>query len=148
MKDAFERRALLLHLAAVLDAMDKVLSHAGDQMTMTLRELVSAQRSLAKLPLLQHVSGEMTARDFAQRVSAAFAVWPAALLEVELNRERLAAVVRDALFAAHHDGWRDYVASLKGEVPWFGDGLAPLPRAASEEATAGLYPSWPWKPQN
>jgi hypothetical protein len=145
MKDAFERRALLLHLGAVLDAMDKVLSHSGDRTTVTLRELVSAQHSLAKLPLLQHVADEMTAQEFVRRVSATFACWPAELLEAGLNRERLAAVVRDALFAANDDGWRAYVASLKGEVPWFGDGLAPLSETASE-ATAGLYPSWPWKP--
>jgi hypothetical protein len=175
MKDAFERRALLLHLGAVLDAMDKVLSHSGDRTAaVTLRELESAQRSLAKLPLLQHVSREMTAHEFVQRVSATFACWPAELLEAELNRERLAAVVRDALFAANDEGWRAYVASLKGEVPWFGDGLPPLPHLATEsavtaeqkkptqkseklrdaqheepatEGAGGLYPSWPWKPQ-
>jgi hypothetical protein len=175
MKDAFERRALLLHLGAVLDAMDKVLSHSGNQTaTVTLRELESVQRSLAKLPLLRHVSREMTAHEFVQRVSATFACWPAELLEAELNRERLAVVVRDALFAANDDGWHAYVASLKGEVSWFGDGLPPLPRLATESAVtaeqkkptqkaekphgsereestpdaAGLYPSWPWKPDN
>jgi hypothetical protein len=147
MKDAFERRALLLHLGNVLDAMDKVLSHSGEQPAMTLGELESAQRSLAKLPLLRHVSREMTAHEFVRRVSATFAVWPAALLEAELNRERLAVVVRDALFAANDDGWRAYVASLKDEVSWFGDGLPPLPQAATE-AAGGLYPSWPWKPES
>jgi hypothetical protein len=172
MKDAFERRALLLHLGNVLDAMHKVLSHAGEQTAVTLRELESAQRSLAKLPLLQHVSREMTAHQFVRRVSATFAVWPAELLEAALNRERLAVVVRDALFAANDDGWRAYVASLKVEVPWFGDGLPPLPQAMTEAVAAleqkkpaqkaeksrgtqreehtpdarGLYPSWPWKP--
>jgi hypothetical protein len=170
MKDAFERRALLLHLGTVLDAMDKVLSHSRDRTTVTLRELVSAQRALAKLPLLRHVSGDMTACEFAQRVSATFAVWPEELLEAELNRERLAGVVRDALFAANDEGWRAYVASLKDEVSWFGDGLALLPRVETPiaggaeqkkhtqkagkprdepmSATAGLYPAWPWKPQN
>jgi hypothetical protein len=174
MKDAFERRALLMHLGAVLDAMDKVLScsgaRSGAQKTVTLRELVSAQRALAKLPLLRHISGEMTAHEFAQRVSATFAVWPAELLEAELNRERLAGAVRDALFAANDEGWHAYVASLKDEVSWFGDGLAPLQRveapiaAGAEQKkhvqkaakprdepvsdSAGLYPSWPWKPQN
>ncbi|APR38117.1 hypothetical protein [Paraburkholderia sp. SOS3] len=147
MKDAFERRALLLHLGAVLDAMDKVLSHSADHATITLREFLSAHSTLAKLPLLQHVAGEMTAHEFVRLVSTAFAVWPAELLETALNRERLAAVVRDTLFAANDDGWRAYAASLKDEVSWFGDQLPPLPRAATE-ATAGLYPSWPWKPQN
>jgi hypothetical protein len=170
MKDAFERRALLLHLGAVLDAMDKVLSHAGDQVKVTVRELLSAHRSLAKLPVLTHVPGDMTAYEFATRVSGAFASWPAELLEAELNRERLAAAVRNALFAAHDDGWRAYAASVKREVSWFGDGLTP-PHAESDnsieqksrareaekprhtqhedEATGhgGVYPSWPWKPK-
>jgi hypothetical protein len=109
-------------------------------------------------------------------VSRAFAVWPAALLEAELNRERLAGAVRDALFAADEDGWRAYVASLTDEVSWFGEGLAPLPRGGAEaeaeaEAVArhgqpaqepekprgttrdepapdsgAIYPAWPWKP--
>jgi hypothetical protein len=167
MKDAFERRALLLHLGAVLDALDKLLARSGDG-TATLRDVLSAHRSLSKLPLLRHVSGEMTAREFAQQASAAFAVWPAALLEAKLNREYLASVVRDGLFATHHEGWRAYVAGLKHDVPWFGDGLPMSPRTeaaalrepehradeprdpqrdATAAGTGGVYPSWPWKPQ-
>ncbi|MFC0576522.1 hypothetical protein [Paraburkholderia solisilvae] len=167
MKDAFERRALLLHLGAVLDALGKLLARSGDG-TATMREVLSAHRSLSKLPLLQHLSCEVTAREFAQQASAAFAAWPAALLEAKLDREYLASVVRDGLFATHHEGWRAYVASLKQDVPWFGDGLpmppqteaaalrepvhrADEPRGTQHEATTagtgGVYPSWPWKPQ-
>jgi hypothetical protein len=167
MKDAFERRALLLHLGAVLDAMDKLLTYSGDR-AVTVRELVSEHRALANLPLLRHVPAEVTAHGFMQRVSAAFAVWPAELLEAELDHERLAAVVRDGLFAADVDGWHAYVESVKPEVPWFGDGL-PVPpaeagapskaahrtgesseRQREEESpdTGGIYPSWPWKPQS
>jgi hypothetical protein len=167
MKDAFERRALLLHLGAVLDAIDKLLAHSGNG-TVAIRELMDAHRALANLPLLRHVSVEMTAHEFARRASAAFATWPAELLEAELKRERLAAVVRNGLFAAHDDGWHAYVASLKGDVSWFGDGLPPTsrteaagpaksahapgkPRATRQEeapGTGGVYPSWPWKPQS
>ncbi|CAB3756542.1 hypothetical protein [Paraburkholderia humisilvae] len=167
MKDAFERRALLLHLGAVLDAMDKLLAYSGDR-AVTVHELVAEHRALASLPLLRLVPTEVTTHGFAQRVSAAFAVWPAELLEAELNHERLAGAVRDALFAADGDGWRAYVASLKQEVPWFGDGLPPRSTEAGVLSTAahragksrgkqaeeaspgagGIYPSWPWKPQS
>ncbi|MFC0399846.1 hypothetical protein [Paraburkholderia rhizosphaerae] len=167
MKDAFERRALLLHLGAVLDAMDKLLAYSGDR-SVTVLELVSEHRALASLPLLPLAPAEMTVHGFTQRVSAAFAVWPAELLEAELNRQRLAAVVRDALFVADIDGWHAYVDTLKQDVHWFGDGLPPLPTeaaitskaahragqsrgkqaeaASSESDPGGFYPSWPWKP--
>src|ERR1700744_358767 len=102
MKDAFERRALLLPLGMVSDAIDKVLAHSASK-EVAIHELAATHRALARLPLLRHVSGEMTAHEFTRRASAAFAVWPAQLLEAELNREHIAAVVRDGLFAANDD---------------------------------------------
>ncbi|HEY3596239.1 MAG TPA: hypothetical protein VGL08_01795 [Paraburkholderia sp.] len=170
MKDAFERRALLLHLGAVLDAVGKLLSVGGNRKT-TVRQLVAANHSLMGLPLLRQVSAQMTPHEFAQRTSAAFAAWPAELLEAELNRERLAATVHNHLFAADDDGWRAYVASMRPEVPWFGEGLAATRAGRAVSAshhrdevtqvrtqarqsetpeapeTDGLYPSWPWKPE-
>jgi hypothetical protein len=168
MKDAFERRALLLHLGTVLEAINEVLALAGSRNT-PVRELAAEHRSLAKLPLLQQMHAALTAQEFAQRTSAAFAAWPAQLLEAELDRKHLALVVRDKLFSANEAGWSAYVASLKPEVSWFGEDLpamrtepvldAALRRKAAEPvrakeaqhkealAAAGVYPSWPWKSQ-
>jgi hypothetical protein len=174
MKDAFERRALLLHLGTILEAMNTLLAQAAGHSSSTVRELAAQHRALAKHGLLRQMPAALTATEFAQRASAAFASWPQALLEADLDRAHLARVVRDALFSANEAGWRAYVESLKAEVSWFGEGLPPMPvqpaadqterhrkaaqsaetaqprqAEAAEEALAGagLYPAWPWKPQ-
>jgi hypothetical protein len=127
MKDAFERRALLLHLGTVLDTMNTLLALAASDSSHSVRELAAAHRSLSKHPLLQQIPAALSPQAFAQRASAAFAVWPQVLLEAELDRERLALVVRDAFFTGNEAGWQAYVDSLKAEVAWFGEGLPPMP---------------------
>ncbi|MGU7774724.1 hypothetical protein ACV229_31695 [Burkholderia sp. MR1-5-21] len=122
MKDAFERRALLLHLGDVLEAIER-LSAGGEGERKTLHQLIAANEALASLPLLQQVSQQMTLHEFVQRASAAFSTWPRALLEPELNREHLASMVQRNLFAGNPAGWRAYVRGFKPEVAWFGDGL-------------------------
>jgi hypothetical protein len=121
MNDAFERRAMLLHLGDVLEAVNRLLQ-CGDGHK-TVRELVAANDSLASLPLLRHVSPRMTSGEFVKHATDAFVAWPRELLEPELNREGLASTVQRNLFAGNAEGWLAYVAGLRGEVPWFGVGL-------------------------
>jgi hypothetical protein len=123
MKDAFERRALLLHVADVLDAMNRLLKCADGHET--VQELAAANESLAGFPLLRQVAPGMTSAQFVSRATDAFFAWPRELLEPELNRERLASAVQRCLFPDNTEGWRAYVAALQGEVPWFGAGLPP-----------------------
>ncbi|RDK03490.1 hypothetical protein [Paraburkholderia lacunae] len=141
MKDAFERRALLLHLGEVLEAVNWLLKCDGEK---TVHELAAANASFARLALLTQVSRRMTSKEFVQRATSAFFAWPGELLEPELNRERLASTVQRNLFAGNTQGWRAYVAALSGEVPWFGVGLPSLKAGAdvqvevdSPEAAAG-----------
>jgi hypothetical protein len=121
MKDAFERRALLLHLGDVLEAVNRLLKCGDDHKT--VRELAAANTSLADFPLLTQISQRTTPQEFVLRATEAFFAWPRELLEPELNREHLASTVQRSLFVGNAEGWRAYVAGLKGEVPWFGAGL-------------------------
>jgi len=123
MKDAFERRALLLHLGDVLNAMDAVLKRAGNGRS--VQQLVQTEATLAAVPLLAQIADRIEPHEFVQRASAAFARWPSALLEEELNHEQIAATVYGNLFIGNAAGWHAYVAVLKPEVPWFGDGVSP-----------------------
>src|SRR5258706_1334991 len=121
MKDAFERRALLLHLGEVLQAVSGLLKcGAGHK---TVHELAAANASLAGRPLLTQVSQRMTSKEFVRRATDAFFAWPRELLEPELNRERLASALQRNLFAGNAEGWRAYVAALRGEISWFGVGV-------------------------
>jgi hypothetical protein len=174
MKDGFERRALLLHLGEVMETVACLLKRQPGQRS--VHQLAEADTSLASLPLLEQVSPRMTPVEFAQRASAAFCTWPSELLEAELDRAELASTVQQHLFAGNPEGWRAYVAELRAEVPWFGEGVPAIEAAAepfsvaiadSPEAEAGdverarepeaspresvetgerIYPSWPWKP--
>ncbi|MBP0589806.1 hypothetical protein J8I87_08765 [Paraburkholderia sp. LEh10] len=121
MKDAFERRALLLHLGDALHAIEIAL--AGDARRYTLQDLLNAHAGLAAHAWLAAVPPETSAEDFARRASASFAGWPAQLLEEQVDYTRLALAVRDNLFADHLAGWHAYVDAMKPEVAWFGDGL-------------------------
>ncbi|MBB5503195.1 hypothetical protein [Paraburkholderia sp. MM5384-R2] len=121
MNDAFERRALLLHLGDVLEVVNRLLKWGVGHKT--VRELAAAHDPLGGFPLLEQVSPGMTAEQFVQRVSDAFFAWPRELLEPELNRKRLASTVRRSLFADNANGWRAYVAALRSDVRWFGVGL-------------------------
>jgi hypothetical protein len=152
MKDAFERRALLLHLGDALHAIGSALG--ADARHGTLRELLDADPQLASLEFLAAVSQTMSPDDFATRASAAFAGWPALLLEENVDYTAMALAVRDTLFAGNASGWQAYVAAMKPQVQWFGDALPavgieeqgsdPVGRAGKNGA---FFPSWPWKPE-
>ncbi|ACC70392.1 hypothetical protein PPMP20_07865 [Paraburkholderia phymatum] len=135
MKDAFERRALLLHLGDALQAIAAALatSAAHD----TLRDLRNADASLAAHAWFAAISRDMKAADFAKRASAAFAAWPALLLEEQVDYTRLALAVRSHLFAEDPSGWRSYVEAIKREVEWFGDALPSANEPAQADETAG-----------
>lgn len=137
MKDGFERRALLLHLGEVMETVASLLKREAGQRS--VHQVAETDTSLASLPLLEQVSPRMTPVEFAQRASAAFCTWPSELLEAELNREELASTVQRHLFAGNPDGWRAYVAELRVEVPWFGEGVAVLQAVAEpiSEAVGG-----------
>jgi len=150
MKDAFERRALLLHLGDALYAIESALN--ADAKYDTLSELSGAETKLASLEFLAAVSQETSPRDFARRASASFAAWPALLLEEEVDYTALALAVRDNLFADNASGWQAYVAMIKAEVKWFGDSLPADDAAEHDEAgieragkNGSFFPSWPWK---
>ncbi len=118
MNDAFERRALLIHLGDVLDAMNALLERGKDRTS--VQELAAENESLAARPLLMQISPRTTSREFVAQAVRAFAIWPQALLDADLDGERLATSVQRNLFANHPDGWRAYVAAMQTEVPWFG----------------------------
>lgn len=150
MKDAFERRALLLHLGDALHAIESALS--ADAKYETLRDLLAAGPTTAAPEFLAAVSQDFSPNDFARRASAAFAVWPALLLEEEVDYAALALAVRDHLFADNASGWQAYVAIMKVEVKWFGDSLPARDvresdREGAERAgkNGTFFPSWPWK---
>ncbi|WP_137958867.1 hypothetical protein [Burkholderia sp. 4M9327F10] len=118
MNDAFDRRALLIHLGDVLEAMNTLQRCGKDRMT--VRELAAASESLGGHPLLTHLSPQTTLREFVAQVARAFSIWPQALLDADLDGERLATSVQRNLFAGNLDGWLAYVAAMQTEVPWFG----------------------------
>jgi hypothetical protein len=131
MKDAYERRALLLHLGDVLEAMHDILQRRRG--ALTVGELVAAHSALGRFPFLTQISPQMPADEFVERATRAFASWPQALLEEHLNRAQLALGVRRSLFAGHPAGWRAYGAMLRSEVAWFGKGV---PRVVVEGEVA------------
>lgn len=133
-KDAYERRALLLHLGDVLETVNRLMTCNADRQT--VHEVVAANDSLEGLPLLLQISPSMTTRDFVEHACAAFDSWPKALLELELDREYLARTVREALFAGNAQGWQAYVATLREAVAWFGTGLETIEEIQPGEAAA------------
>jgi hypothetical protein len=133
MKDAFERRAMLLHLGEVLQAVSRLLRYGDTHKT--VHELSVANDSLASLRLLTQISQHMLPKEFAQRAADAFLTWPHDLLEVDLDREALASTVQRNLFAANPAGWRAYVADMRSEVAWFGAGVSP---AGSADDAGGV----------
>jgi hypothetical protein len=124
MKDAYERRALLLHLGDVMQTLSRILEYESDDEA--LGELIAANDILADVALLEHVSAQTTVREFATRALHAFCLWPQQLLEHPLDHEALAASVREHLFAGNPNGWQAYAAALRADVPWFGEGLPPM----------------------
>lgn len=135
MKDAFERRALLLHLGGALHAMTAAL--AANATRHTVRELLDAHADLATHAWLAAVSPEMKTADFAKCVSASFAAWPALLLEAQVDYAQLALAVRSNLFADNPGGWHAYVDALKREVPGFGDALPAVSETTAQSGESG-----------
>jgi hypothetical protein len=175
MQDPYERRALLLHLGDVLEAVFCLSKCAAGYAS--IAEALRREESLAGLRILALVDPKMRPDDFIQRASGAFFVWPKALLEESLNRPMLAHTVQHDLFAGNVKGWEAYVSERKKDVPWFGDDLpkmteassvavpeapqdAPPKEAKAEEAKAeaaanheesssareARYSTWPWRP--
>ena len=136
MKDAFERRALLLHLGDALQAIAAAL--AADPAHRTLRDLLNAHAELAAQPWLAAISPDTTTADFVRRASASLAEWPALLLEERVDYARLALAVRDRLFEGDIAGWHRYANTIRQEVPWFADDLPSADERSRTDETAGL----------
>src|SRR6195952_4849845 len=128
--DGMERRALLLHLGDILEAISCVMK-CGHRYN-TVGEAYAQEETLASFAFLRQVDAEMTPHDFAKRAASAFFLWPKELLDEELNRKVLAHVVQHDLFSGHQTGWDKYAADLRASVPWFGDNLRPVPDAELE----------------
>ncbi|WP_083417833.1 hypothetical protein [Burkholderia contaminans] len=119
------RRALLVHLGSVLRTLSCVLECETD--CSTIDSLLNAQPILADVPLLNHVCAHMTVPEFTRAVLHAYCLWPQQLLDEPLDRNALATPVCTWLFPSNPGGWARYVASLSAEIPWFGQGIVPLP---------------------
>lgn len=132
MNDAFERRALLLHLGAALQTLSHILEYErGDE---TIGELIATQQLLADVPFVEYVFERMTVREFGANVLHAFCLWPQLLLDDPLDRDALALSVRHHLFDGNPRGWEAYLRTLREDVPWFGEGLeSESPSASSDE---------------
>ncbi|MGF6408969.1 hypothetical protein [Paraburkholderia sp. MM5482-R1] len=135
MKDAFERRALLLHLGDALQAIAAAL--ATNNPRDTVRDLLDADAALATHAWLAAVPPDMEVAEFAKRVSASFAGWPAQLLEAQVDYRQLAFAVRSNLFANDPPGWHAYVGALTREVEWFGDALPAASETTGQSREAG-----------
>ena len=97
MKDAYERRALLLHLGDVLEALS-CLSRGGQRYA-TLGDAIAREDSLATFTWLGYLDAAMTPQQVNERATAAFFLWPKTLLDEDLNRSLLASTVQHDLFA-------------------------------------------------
>ncbi|WP_051481518.1 hypothetical protein [Paraburkholderia nodosa] len=154
MDDRFDRRELLLHLGDVLEAMRNV---GATQPFSPVAQLASREPSLQALPFLQQMSPRMRARDFLERAASAYASWPRALLETELDRIELASTVRRALFADDPQGWASYSAYVRQKVSWFGlelDETAHISTRVNDRddenggtsQSSAMRTGWPWQP--
>jgi len=124
MKDAYERRALLLHLGSVLRGTSHIAVRQRDMRDdIPVRNLYAVAELAKTLPWLAHVLPQMNAHEFVAQALKAFRSWPEDLLELSLDRAKLAAPVREHLFAENQPGWQAYIAILQSEVSWFGEGL-------------------------
>jgi hypothetical protein len=124
MDDGFERRALLLHLGDIIEAIACLLK-CGNAFN-TIGEAAARAESLSEFWILRTVDAEMTPHEFAKRAASAFFLWPKQLLDAELIREALAHLVQHDLFEGHQNGWDMYVSELRKHVLWFGEGLGPV----------------------
>ncbi|OTP77395.1 hypothetical protein [Caballeronia sordidicola] len=143
--DAYERRALLLHLGDVLEALS-CLSRSGAPHA-TLGEALVAEDSLVSFTWLGFIDSAMSPRTVSDRAASAFFLWPKSLLDENLNRPLLASTVQHDLFAGNPQGWSRYVAERRKDVAWFAEGLKAPPAEGEPEPEAseasGLT-RWPW----
>jgi hypothetical protein len=139
MKDAYERRALLLHLGDVLEALS-CLSRSGQRYA-TLGDAIAREDSLSGFTWLGYLDAGMSPRQVTERATAAFFLWPKTLLDEELNRSLLASTVQHDLFTGNAKGWEDYVTERRKDVAWFAEGLQTLPSGSKLESR---FSRWPW----
>jgi hypothetical protein len=118
MKDAFERRALLLHLGRTLQLLARILETRST--AATVGELIALNPLLEDEPLLEHVRPSLPVGDFIAQALQAFRCWPERLLDEKLDHDTFATSVRDHLFDLNLSGWHAYAADLRAEVAWFG----------------------------
>lgn len=118
MKDALERRALLLELGDVLRMLAFIQERVFEPQT--IDELVHRYAELAEVPLLEQVAQSMTVSELQYRTLRAFCEWPQRLLDTPLDRAALASPVRELLFDDNPMGWEAYAGALGVAVPWFG----------------------------
>jgi hypothetical protein len=85
--------------------------------------LMQEEDSLQRFEFLRALAPTMTAAEFIRRVASAFLLWPAQLLEAELNQDALASSVQHTLFEGNPDGWKAYATHIQKKVAWFGIGL-------------------------
>lgn len=109
--DGMERRALLLHLGDMLEAISCVMK-CGHRYN-TIGEAYAQEETLASFTFLRQIDAEMTPYDFAKRAASAFFLWPKELLDEDLNRKVLAHVVQHDLFANDQSGWNKYISVLR-----------------------------------
>jgi hypothetical protein len=164
MDDPYERRALLLHLGDVLEAIFCLTKCADSRAT--IGEALAKDDALVSFNILNQVDTGMHPQDFIKRATGAFFVWPKALLDETLNRQLLAHTIQHDLFAGDAKGWEAYVSERRQEVPWFGENLPKVPKEEIEappsevEAPPGdadappdskdqpsRYSTWPWRPE-
>jgi hypothetical protein len=148
-QDPYERRALLLHLGDVMEAVFCV-SQCADEFA-TLGDALKTNDALAGFTLLGFIDPAMAPRDFIRRASGAFFVWPKALLDETLNRPLLANTVKHDLFAGNAAGWNAYMQERRKDVAWFGENLPeearsaePAHEAESAAPEQSRYATWPW----
>lgn len=151
MNDAYERRALLLHMGDVMESL-YCLSRA-DKRSKTLGEALQKEDSLAGFSWLGFLDPALSPESAISRATGAFFLWPKSLLDETLNRELLASTVQHDLFAGNRDGWTRYVAERREEVAWFGEGLDAPPDGEGAEDEGGAFDAaapkealtrWPW----
>jgi hypothetical protein len=153
--DRFDRRELLLHLGDVLEATNYVAK--ANRPYTPVAQLATHEASLQAFPFLRYVTPCVRAKDFPERAASAYALWPKALLELELNRIRLASSVRQELFDDNPEGWESYTAYIREKVGWFGVDLLHTTATAatsvntlnSQESPTHASPTrtgWPWTP--
>jgi len=139
MKDAFERRALLLHLGRTLQLLARIAETRST--AETVGELIELNPILEDEVLLEHVAPALSVDDFIARALRAFCAWPEALLDEKLDHDTFAISVRDELFDLNLRGWHAYAAGLRSEVTWFGLQAAARPRVSQRRHERAIVPA-------